>query len=186
MAPTIQAVSIISTLHIIAVRHTSMLLAMISAVIIPRLFDPVCLLKKRQVAMPMAIAAMALGRRDVYSVTPPVNSDSTAMHQARKGGLYGISHPKLSGSIQLPLCSIDTATMASLGSPLVLNGDIPSHGRNKMASSTDAVNTGCLRSMWMRFTAVCVLDIDNSSKYSKCARNIRHYSVHLHSWNQYF
>ena len=52
---------------------------------------------------------------------------------------------KLSGKIQLPLWSIDTATMASRGSPLVLKGDMPSHGRNVKAKSISTIMVECRR-----------------------------------------
>lgn len=76
------------------------------------------------------IALSADGRRAVQVLTtPPLNiSENTAMSQASNGGLYGMSPPQDVGSIQSPLLSIDTATIASRGSPLLLNHGSPSHG----------------------------------------------------------
>lgn len=56
-----------------------------------------------------------------------------------------MSHPKLLGKIQSPCCSMDTATMASRGSPLVLNGVMPSQGRNVMARMINSIATECRR-----------------------------------------
>ena len=88
----------------------------------------------------MAIAAKADGRREIYSLTtPPLKSlAKIAISHARNGGLKGMSVPKLTGSSQLPPCSIDTATIASRGSPLLLNIVSPSHGSSKIAA---AINT---------------------------------------------
>ncbi len=57
----------------------------------------------------------------MYSLTtPPLSSQAReAISQARKGGLYGMSLPQLTGSTQSPLASIDMATTASRGSPLL-------------------------------------------------------------------
>ena len=58
-----------------------------------------------KVAVSMADAASADGRRDRNSLTaPPLNTaDSRAMHHASIGGLYGMSAPWLTGRIQSPL-----------------------------------------------------------------------------------
>jgi len=82
------------------------------------------------IVITIAIVAIADGRREEYSSTPPVINEQADMHQARKGGLYGMSVPKLTGNIQLPVFSIATATIASRGSPFVLNRVSPSQGKN--------------------------------------------------------
>lgn len=130
MAPTIRAVLTISTLHDDAPRHTSTVVASIRADSSAARAEPPLRLRNPNVAITMAMQASADGSLDVYSLTWPVTDDTAAMHHAKNGGLYGISLPKLTGRIQFPESSIETATIASLGSPLVLNRASPSHGRN--------------------------------------------------------
>lgn len=78
----------------------------------------------------MMISANADGSRDVNSLTWPVASDMVAMHHWKNGGLYGMSKPLLIGRIQLCWFSIDMATTASRGSPLVVKSVLPRNGRS--------------------------------------------------------
>ena len=81
----------------------------------------------------MTMSDNADGRRDVNSLTWPAIIDNAAMHHWKKGGLYGMSKPLLMGRIQLCWLSIDTATTASRGSPLVVKSVLPRNGRSVMA-----------------------------------------------------
>ncbi len=110
-----------STRHIVAARNTSNAPAEMRAAASATPPD-VRLKKNLKVIITMTIAAKADGSRLRNSVTsPPLSHPSKAMHQASIGGLYGMSAPKLTGRIQLPWLSIETATIASRGSPFVVN-----------------------------------------------------------------
>jgi hypothetical protein len=63
-------------------------------------------LKTQNVAMVSAISAIADGKREEPSVTPPRTADTAATHQWKNGGLYAISPLLLRGNTQLPVSSI--------------------------------------------------------------------------------
>ena len=88
MPPTMHAVSSMSTRQATAARKTSNIVAHTS-IVIHAIVVPLWRRTMAKVAVSIAEAARADGRRDRNSVTtPPLsNADSTAMHQANSGGL---------------------------------------------------------------------------------------------------
>jgi hypothetical protein len=63
--------------------------------------------------------ANADGSRAVVSLTFPDGREAIAINQCEKGGFDGTAPSYAGGEIQFPVFSIDCATSASRGSPLV-------------------------------------------------------------------
>ena len=108
--------------------------------------SPLRLAKKANRQSVIRHSERADGSREVYSVTAPVSVEAAAMHQCSKGGLKAISVPLFTGKTQSPLSSIETATIASRGSPRVLKSALP-RKRKKAAMQKSASTHSVFREL---------------------------------------